>query len=180
MSKKAIIILAIVVLFLIAIASGIFFYVGSANKANVAKNISSAVPALKSGGITKVDLSKPPIPSVQSSQPIPKRELTSSDSVPTVFFAITKDVSKGYNLKIATTNFAFVSENTTEDLGPNKGYSKLYINNTFVTRIYGSDYYIQSLKPGKYNVKIELSDTASKSIAKDGKIVEYILDFEVK
>ena len=180
MSKKAIIILALVILLLAAIASGIFFYIGNSNKPNVSKNLGSVAPAATSGGIKKVNLANPPINGNNPPQQPPKRELTNSDQIPAVTLNINKDVSQGYNLKINTTGFSLFPENTSEDLESSKGYYKLYINNSFITRVYSPDYYIRSLKPGKYNIKVELSDTKGRTLSKDGKNIESIIDFEAK
>ncbi len=180
MSKKAIIILALIILLLVAIASGIFFYIGNSNKASTPKTPGSVVPAVTSGGVKKVNLANPPIGGNNTPQQIPKRELTSADQIPAVSLNINKDVSQGYNLKINSNGFSIFPENTNEDLESSKGYYKLYINNAFQTRVYGTDYYIRSLKPGKYSIKVELSDTKGRTLSKDGKNIESVIEFEAK
>ncbi len=180
MSKKSIIILAIIILLLVAVASGIFFFIGNNNKSNNSKNTSSVASAVNFGGIKNVNLANPSVSNNQTSQPLPKRELNESDQVPAVSLNINKDVSQGYNLKINSNGFTLFPENTNDDLEANKGYYKLYINNSFVTRVYGSDYYLRALKPGKYNFKVELSDTKGRTLTKGGKNMEYAVDFEVK
>ena len=180
MSKKAIIILALVILLLVAIACGMFFYIGNSNKSNVPKNPGSVVPAVTSGGVKKVNLANPPINGQNNPQQSPTRELNSSDQIPAVSLNINKDVSQGYNLKINSNGFSIFPENTTEDLESTKGYYKLYINNSFQTRIYSSDHYIRGLKPGKYSIKVELSDTKGRTLTKDGKNIESTIEFEAK
>jgi hypothetical protein len=108
-----------------------------------------------------------------------KRDLLPNDVVPTISATYTKDASQGFNLKITTTNFNFIPENKNEELASNSGYAKLYINNIFNTRIYSADYYLRLLKPGKYNIRVELSDTKGRSLSKDGKIIDSIVDIEV-
>lgn len=175
MSKKTIIILAVIVLVILASIGGVFYLV-SGNKSNVANPQipSTQQPNTKNSGVQKVDLAKPPMNNGQNPQPIPKRELTANETVPTISATANKDISQGYNLKIATTNFNFINENKSEELASNNGYVKLYVNNIFSTRIYGSDYYLRLLKPGKYNIKLELSDTKGRSLSKDGKVIESV------
>jgi hypothetical protein len=180
MSKKTIVIIVIVILVLLSAVGGLFYFI-STNKPGIVNN-SSLVPQqsnIKNPGIQKVDLAKPPINSVQSLQPIPKRDLLVNEIVPSISATVNKDISQGFNLKIATTNFNFVSENKGEDLESNNGYVKLYINNVFNTRIYGSDYYLRLLKPGKYNIRVELSDTKGRSLSKDGKMIDSVVDIDV-
>jgi asparagine N-glycosylation enzyme membrane subunit Stt3 len=180
MSKKSIIILAAMILVILIGAGGLYAYFANNKLAAVNNSIPQQQSNTKNPGIQKVDLSKPPVNSIQSPQPIPKRELLPNEIVPTIFTTYSKDISQGFNLKTATTNFNFVPENRNEDLESNNGYIKLYINNVFNTRIYSSDYYLRLLKPGKYNVKVELSDSKGRSLSKDGKIIDSVVDIEVK
>ena len=178
MSKKTIVI--IVILVLLFFVGGIFYYFSN-NKTRVTinnSNLSQQQSNLRSG-VQKVDLSKPQNNVVQTPQPIPKRDLLPNEIVPSIAATFNKDVSQGFNLKLATTNFNFVPENKSEDLEPNSGYIKLYINNVFNTRIYGSDYYLRLLKPGKYNIKVELSDTKGRSLSKDGRVIDSVIDIDV-
>jgi hypothetical protein len=180
MSKKTIVILIIVILVLLSIGGAAFYFLSN-NKPSInnTANLPQQQSNINKSGVQKVDLAKPPTNSIQSPQPIPKRDLLPNDVVPTISSTFNKDAAQGFNLKIATTNFNFVPENKNEDLPSNSGYAKLYINNVFNTRVYGSDYYLRLLKPGKYNIRVELSDTKGRSISKDGKIIDSIVDIEV-
>jgi hypothetical protein len=181
MSKKTIIILITVILVLLSVVGSIFYFYSNNKPAPINNNSNSPQQQsnINKPGVQKVDLAKPPTNAIQTPQPIPKRDLLPNEVVPSISATSIKDVSQGFNLKIATTNFNFVPENKNEELASNSGYAKLYINNVFNTRIYGADYYLRLLKPGKYNVRVELSDTKGRSLSKDGKVIDSVIDIDV-
>jgi hypothetical protein len=180
MSKKIIILIIAIVLLILIVIGAIFYFNSNKGKSPSVNNSSVLQQNAKNPAVQKIDPLNTPANNIQSSQPILKRDVLPNETVPSILASYTKDVSQGYNLKITTTEFNFVPENKSEDFGPNNGYVKLYVNNVFNTRIYSSDYYLRFLKPGKYNVRVELSDTNGRTLFSNQKIIDSVVDIEVK
>jgi hypothetical protein len=99
---------------------------------------------------------------------------------PTVDFVIHEDAIKGWNLELKVTNFEFLPPTTHQDNIYNQGHAHLYVNDTKVTRIYGSWYYLSSLPPGRNQIKVTLNNNNHQSLSFNNNIVGDTEIIEVK
>lgn len=76
---------------------------------------------------------------------------------PSLTLTAYKDAVSGWNLYIDPSHFEFAPTqvNLKNEIG--KGHAHLYINNTKITRLYSSWYYLNNLQPGIHTVTVSLN-----------------------
>lgn len=76
---------------------------------------------------------------------------------PSLTLTAYKDTVSGWNLYIDPRHFEFAPTqvNLKNEIG--KGHAHLYINNTKITRLYSSWYYLNNLQPGIHTVTVSLN-----------------------
>jgi hypothetical protein len=84
-------------------------------------------------------------------------EVDDLEQIPSVELQVLKDAKSGYNLRILTENFAFVPELVNTDYVPNEGHAHIYVDGEKLARVYGEWYHLDGLKPGEYEIRVDLT-----------------------
>ena len=92
-------------------------------------------------------------------------DVGNQDLIPQVTVDAYKDLDSGYNIRIITTNFEIVPEHVGTVFVPNEGHGHLYVNGEKVARVYGEWYHLDSLPPGKHEIKVTLNSHDHKELA---------------
>lgn len=98
-------------------------------------------------------------------------EIPPGQPVPMVDVLVHKDAKKGWNLEVKVTNFRFAPENINTTAKPGEGHGHIYINGEKISRIYGSWYYLENLKPGKNEITVSLNANSHEALVHDGKMI---------
>lgn len=102
-------------------------------------------------------------------------EIPASIAAPNLSLKISEDSKGGYNLFLGTENFAFTPQRigVVKDDAYYEGHASFYINDEFVSRIYGSYHHIpESLLTEESNVVlVTLNDNAHDSFTWNGQII---------
>ncbi|MDN4594064.1 ZIP family metal transporter [Polycladomyces subterraneus] len=83
-------------------------------------------------------------------------EIPKGTPIPTVHLQVYKDSESGWNLHVQTAHFRFAPEFVN---GPNRigeGHAHLFVDDKKVARLYGPWYHMDSLGPGKHEIRVEL------------------------
>lgn len=64
--------------------------------------------------------------------------------IPGISIEAFEDTMDGYNIKISTNNFTFAPEEVNTDPVANKGHAHIYVNDTKISRLYGSWFHLSA------------------------------------
>lgn len=101
--------------------------------------------------------------------------LEGSASAPTLQLDVQPDPVSGWNLHLATTNFAFAPENAGRAHQPGQGHAHVYVNGTKIGRLYGPWMHIATLPKGEVTVKATLNANDHRPLSVDGQLIEQTL-----
>ncbi len=79
------------------------------------------------------------------------------DNAPAVSIKVEKDALAGWNVYVAVENFRFAPELVNQVNTPNEGHAHLYLNGRKITRLYGTAFHIDGMKPGENVVSVSLN-----------------------
>lgn len=98
-------------------------------------------------------------------------EVKSSEWNPQVKLEAHKDSTRGWNVRVKTSDFTFAAEQVNQENRRGFGHAHLYINEKLQERIYGEWSHLV-LPPGNHRIRIGLYTNNHKKIAVDGIPVE--------
>ena len=99
-------------------------------------------------------------------------EIPANQPIPSVNLVVHKDPLRGYNIEVQVSNFKFAPAQVNSAAKTGEGHGHLYINGEKITRLYGSWYYLESLKPGKNEITVSLNSNNHATLAHGGKIIQ--------
>lgn len=99
-------------------------------------------------------------------------EIPPGQPIPSVDLVVHKDSSKGWNLEAKVTNFRFAPEKINQAAKPGEGHGHIYINGQKITRLYGSWYYLENLKPGRNEITVSLNANSHEALVHNGKVIK--------
>lgn len=77
--------------------------------------------------------------------------------LPTIKLNVTPDTKSGFNLHIETTNWSWAPDRVNSEAKPNEGHGHLYIDGVKIGRLYGAWHHLDSLTPGRHEIKVTLN-----------------------
>ena len=98
-------------------------------------------------------------------------EIPPGQPIPFVNLIVREDPLRGWNVEVQVSNFRFSPERASQEHRDGEGHAHLYINGEKITRLYGNWYYIQSLKPGRHEIKVTLSSNNHSDFIHNGQII---------
>lgn len=99
-------------------------------------------------------------------------EIPIGQPIPSVKLVVHKDPLRGYNLEVQVSHFRFAPQEVSQAARAGEGHGHLYVNGDKITRLYGSWYYLENLKPGKNEITVSLNSNNHATLAHDGKIIQ--------
>ena len=98
-------------------------------------------------------------------------EIPAGQPIPSVDLVVHQDPMKGWNLEIKVSNFRFAPENVSTQAKPGEGHAHLYVNGEKLTRLYGSWFYLDNLKPGKNTITVGLNANSHDALVHNGQMI---------
>jgi len=94
-----------------------------------------------------------------------KLDVSQMDSPPNLEISVIRDAMSGWNLKIATTNFAFAPDRVNGKHVMGEGHAHIYINGQKLARVYGSHFHIPALDAGEHLIEVTLNTNTHEEYA---------------
>lgn len=88
-----------------------------------------------------------------------------------VSIKLKKDKMAGYNLFVTTRKFRWAPEHASGKHVQGEGHAHLLVDGVKLTRLYGSAYYLGSLKSGSHKVTVELNGNDHVPYVRNGKSI---------
>lgn len=95
-------------------------------------------------------------------------ELSETVPAPTVDLVVVPDAMSGYNIQIATTNFAFAPQAVNLDPIDGEGHAHIYVDGEKVARVYGEWYHLDGLPSGEHTITVTLNANNHQPLAVNG------------
>lgn len=79
------------------------------------------------------------------------------NNAPGASVRVVKDALSGWNVYLTPRNFRFAPEKVNQANTANEGHAHLYLNGKKLTRLYGTSFHIDNMKPGRNVVTVTLN-----------------------
>lgn len=95
--------------------------------------------------------------------------LSDDGSAPGLELAVARDPVAGWNLRLATRNFAFAPERAGLAPAPGEGHAHVFVNGVKRGRLYGPWVHLDNLPPGRVTVAVTLNANDHRPLAVAGR-----------
>lgn len=106
-------------------------------------------------------------------------EIAAGQPIPTVNLRVHPDSRRGWNLEVQVTNFRFTPEAVNRPGSTTEGHAHLYVNGRKLTRLYSNWYYLESLPPGRHEIKVSLNTNTHETLTRNGQPIQAIATITV-
>lgn len=92
--------------------------------------------------------------------------------LPAVQLNATKDPTGGWTLQLSVANFDLAPDHASTASKEGEGHMHLYVDGEKLTRVYGPWFHLADLKPGKHQLRIELSANDHSALANGHQLID--------
>jgi hypothetical protein len=101
--------------------------------------------------------------------------VTDDMAIPVVALTVTPTSAGGYYIQLTVENFDFAPEAVDGAHVPGQGHAHLYVNGEKITRLYGTEYYLDAVPSGDVEIRVTLNSNDHRTYAHHGAIIQAVV-----